>query len=265
MGRFGRAGEGFPCGFMRPAHGISSRDAFSDPFNAPDHGSLQRGMLRLAGGRAAGLGRVVTADAMPTQRRTARAVTAAGGDHVPTLKGNQGALYEDAKPYSDDPARDGNWPCYQDVDGGHGRIGTRSAGVAHDIGRLQQRHRRPGPAAVGKVVPTRGTGAGTTTGIRHRITGAEPSPQRFRRTVRSRWAIGNPPHRVSDVTMNGDRRRNRTGHGPETPALLRRLASNVARAEPGRDAMRGKPKRAGWDNNFLPDMIRAAKPHNTIS
>ena len=29
--------------------------------------------------------------------------------------------------------------------------------------------------------------------------------------------------------------------------------------------MRGKLKRAGWDNNFLLDMIRAAKPHDTIS
>ena len=26
--------------------------------------------------------------------------------------------------------------------------------------------------------------------------------------------------------------------------------------------MRGKLKRAGWDNNFLLDMIRATKPHN---
>ena len=34
--------------------------------------------------------RIVTADAMRTQRRTARAVTAAGGDHVLALKGNRG-------------------------------------------------------------------------------------------------------------------------------------------------------------------------------
>ena len=94
---------------------------------------------------------------------------------------------------------------------------------------------------------------------------AKPSPRRFRHAVRSRRAIGNPPHRVSDVTMNGGRQRNRTGHGSENPAPPRRPALNVARAEPGRDAVRGKPERAGWDNNFLPDMIRAAKPHDTIS
>ena len=86
-----------------------------------------------------------------------------------------------------------------------------------------------------------------------------------RHAVHSHWAIGNPLHWVLDVTMNGDRRRNRTGHGPENPALLRRLALNVARIEPGRDAMRGKPKRAGWDDNFLPDMIRATKPRKPTS
>ena len=164
------------------------------------------------------------------------------------------------KPYPGNTVRDGNCLCHRDVDGSHGRIETRTVGVAHDVGWLQGRHRRLGPVAVGKVVATRETGAGTATGIRRRIMGAKLFPQRFRHAVRSRWAIGNPLHWVLDVTMNGDRRRNRTGHGPENLAPLRRPAPNVARIEPGRDAMRGKPKRAGWDNNLLPDMIRAAKP-----
>ena len=47
MERFGRAGEGFPRGFMRLAHGIPSRDAFTNPFNALDPGDLRRaGRLR---------------------------------------------------------------------------------------------------------------------------------------------------------------------------------------------------------------------------
>ena len=112
MERFGRAKEGFLRGFMRLAHGVPSHDAFTNLFNALDPGGLQRAMLRLAEGWAAGLGsevvaidgkalrlkdksnkiaavpallemlalrgRVVTADAMHTQRQTARAVTAAG-------------------------------------------------------------------------------------------------------------------------------------------------------------------------------------------
>ena len=72
-------------------------------------------------------GWVVTADAMHTQRRTAQAITATGGDRIPAPKGNRGAPYEDMKPYLDDPVQDGNWQCRQDADGGHGRIGTRTA------------------------------------------------------------------------------------------------------------------------------------------
>ena len=41
-------------------------------------------------------------------------------------------------------------------------------------------------------------------------------------------------------------------------ALMRRMALNIARNEPGKDAMRGKLKRAGWDNRFLSNMRRAA-------
>ena len=61
MERFGRAEEGFPRGLMRLAHGIPSRDAFANPFNAPDPGGLQQAMLRLAEGRAARLGGGVAA------------------------------------------------------------------------------------------------------------------------------------------------------------------------------------------------------------
>ena len=61
MERFGRAKEGFLRGFMRLAHGIPSRDALTNPFDAPDPGGLRRAMLRLAEGRAAGLGGGVTA------------------------------------------------------------------------------------------------------------------------------------------------------------------------------------------------------------
>ena len=63
-----------------------------------------------------------------------------------------------------------------------------------------------------------------------------------------------------DVTLNEDQQRNRTRHGPENLALLRRLALNIARREPTRDAMRGKIKRAAWNDDFLLDMIRAATP-----
>jgi hypothetical protein len=55
--------------------------------------------------------------------------------------------------------------------------------------------------------------------------------------------------------MNEDQTRNRKGHGPENLALLRRLALNLARLEPSKGSMKGKLKRAGWDNAFLAQLL----------
>ena len=49
-----------------------------------------------------------------------------------------------------------------------------------------------------------------------------------------------------------------TDSGPENLALMRRLALNVARAAPEKDAMRRKLKKAGWSDDALMQLVRAA-------
>ena len=60
--------------------------------------------------------------------------------------------------------------------------------------------------------------------------------------------------------MGEDSLRNRKDNGPENPALMRKLALNLARAATTRkkQSMRGKLKRAGWDNGFLLKLISSA-------
>ncbi len=58
-----------------------------------------------------------------------------------------------------------------------------------------------------------------------------------------------------DVVLDEDGARNREDHGPENLALLRRLALNVARLEPSEGSLRGKLKRAGWDDAFLARLL----------
>ncbi len=58
--------------------------------------------------------------------------------------------------------------------------------------------------------------------------------------------------------MNEDGQRNRRDNGPSNLALLRRLALNIARVQPDQDSMRGKLKHAGWNTDFLLDMVRTA-------
>ena len=53
------------------------------------------------------------------------------------------------------------------------------------------------------------------------------------------------------VASNEDQARNRKSHCAENVGLLAKLALNLARLEPSKGSVRGKPKRAGWDNHSL--------------
>ena len=73
--------------------------------------------------------------------------------------------------------------------------------------------------------------------------------------VRHHWGIENALHWPLDVLLDEDLARNRKDNGPANLAVLKRLALNVARAQPDKNLSRGKLKRAGWDDAFLFDML----------
>ena len=55
---------------------------------------------------------------------------------------------------------------------------------------------------------------------------------------------------------DADQARSRKDHAPANLAVLRRLALNIARAHPDtKTSLRGKLKRAAWDDSFLVDML----------
>ena len=58
-----------------------------------------------------------------------------------------------------------------------------------------------------------------------------------------------------DVVMNEDQDRSRLGNGPENLAVLRHLAMNVMQKDPAKGSLRGKFKRAGWDDAYLTALL----------
>ena len=198
-------------------------------------------------------GKVVTVDAMHCQREVAQQVVEQGGDYALALKGNQGTLHDDVKLFLDDP----DTPVAQatQVGKGHGRIETRAASVSADIAWLQERHDWPGLQAVGKVSATRRQKGDVSEQTRYYLLSQDWPPERCNDIVRGHWGIENRLHWVLDVTCNEDQARNRKGHCAENLALLRKLALNLARLEPSKGSMRGKLKRAGWDDSFLINIL----------
>ena len=199
-------------------------------------------------------GVIVTADAMSCQREIAEKVVARGGDYVLALKGNQGTLHADVGLFLDDPllVPDG---AHTDVDGGHGRIETRTAMVSTDIGWLQEQHQWPALAAIAKVIRTRESGAKLTTETAYYLLSAPLGAKQLGDVLRDYWGIENSLHWVLDVTINEDRTRNRKDNGPENLALLRRFALNLACLELSKGSMKGKLKRAGWNDQFLAQLL----------
>jgi predicted transposase YbfD/YdcC len=201
-------------------------------------------------------GVVVTADAMACQREIAQQVVDQGGDYVLALKANQGTLFEDVRLFLGDPAV--ALASTTTTDGEHGRIEIREAALSIDIAWLQEDHAWPGLQAIGKVSASRAMTDQTRQETRYFLMSQAFSPERFLSIVRAHWGIENGLHWVLDVTMNEDWLRTRKDHGPENLALLRRLALNLAKLEPSTSSMKGKLKRAGWDNAYLATLLAQA-------
>ena len=203
-------------------------------------------------------GAVVTADAMHTQRKTAQLIIGKRGHFVLALKLNQGALHEDAKVWMDDPEAQKEMLSHQHVDGGHGRVETRTATVSHDVGWLQDRHEWPGLEAVGKIEAVREAKGRATAETRYFIMSQKMTPEELLKAVRNHWAIENRLHWVLDVQMREDDLRNRAGHGPANLAAVRRLALSILRRADDKLSFRRRLLRAAQMPEYRIELIAKA-------
>ena len=198
-------------------------------------------------------GTIVTVDALNCQRAIARQIVDQGGDYALALKGNQGTLHDDVSTYRDDPASK-TATAKPVVEADHGRIETRTASVCTDIEWLED-HFWPGLAAVGKVVRMRETATKTSTETAYYLLSAALSPERFNEVVRSHWGVENRLHWRLDVVMNEDQDRTRLGNARQNLAVLRHMALNVMQKDATKGSLRGKFKRAGWDDAYLTKLV----------
>jgi len=177
-------------------------------------------------------GVVVSADALHTQRETARHLVADRGAHyVLTVKGNQPRLLAACQKMMSGPAGDFA-PEHVTFDRGHGRTEQRTTRVAPAGG--ESAITFPYAAQVFRVRRDVGglDGQRTTKEIAHCITSLTPdqaSPEDLAGYIRGHWGIENRLHWVRDVSYDEDRSQVRTGSGPHVMASLRNLAISALR------------------------------------
>ena len=177
-------------------------------------------------------GVVVSADALHTQRETARHLVADRGAHyVLTVKGNQPRLLAACQKMLSGPAGDFA-PEHVTFDRGHGRTEQRTTRVASVTG--ESAITFPYAAQVFRIRRDVGglDGQRTTKEIAHCITSLTPeqaSAEDLGGYIRGHWAIENRLHWVRDVCYDEDRSQVRTGSGPHVMASLRNLAISALR------------------------------------
>ena len=175
--------------------------------------------------------RVVTMDALRTQRHVAQAIVDEGGDYVMIVKENQPQLRADiAWVFMLPPAGD-RQETARTVDIGHGRIEQRNITTSEALVGYST---WPGLAQVfelGRHVIIQKTGqervevvCGVTS-----LSSERATPGRVLDLVRGHWSIENKSHWVRDVTFDEDRSQVRCGSIPQVMAALRNTTIGLLR------------------------------------
>ena len=205
-------------------------------------------------------GAVVSIDAIACNATIAKAIQDAGADYLLAVKANQPTLRQDVEACFNEAASE-QLLHFASLDKGHGRIEQRQVTVLREVDWLNGQRRFPGElrlpgvAAIIKVQSRTELKSKCRFDTRYFVTSALVTAELAATLVRGHWGIENQLHWVLDVTMNEDQARHCKDNGAENIALLRRLALNLARLEGSKGSMKGKLKKAGWNDGFLAKLL----------
>jgi len=175
--------------------------------------------------------RVVTMDALLTQRHVAQTIVEQGGDYVMIVKENQPQLHADIELVFTLPPVGDRQETARTVDSGHGRIEQRNITTSEALVGYSD---WPGLAQVfevGRHVITPKTGKERAEVV-YGVTSLRPeraTPGRLLELVRGHWSIENKSHWVRDVTFDEDRSQVRCGNIPHVMAALRNTTIGLLR------------------------------------
>jgi predicted transposase YbfD/YdcC len=176
-------------------------------------------------------GRIVTMDALLTQRHVAQTIVDKGGEYVMIVKENQPQLRADIELVFTLPPVGDHQATARTVDLGHGRIEQRNLTTSEALVGYSD---WPGLAQVfelGRHVMFPKTGKERVEVV-YGVTSLRPAqatPERLLALVRGQWQIENQSHWVRDVTFDEDRSQVRCGNIPQVMAALRNTTIGLLR------------------------------------
>lgn len=176
-------------------------------------------------------GRIVTMDALLTQKDVAETIVDAEGDYVMIVKDNQPTLRADIELVFQMPPWGDVQKSASTLDIGHGRIETRRLCTSEaltdfsDWPGLKQVFQLERQITFQKSGKERSEVVYGVTSL----SSERAAPSRLLELVRGHWHIENKSHWVRDVTFDEDRSQVRCGHIPQVMAALRNTAIGLLR------------------------------------
>jgi predicted transposase YbfD/YdcC len=202
---------------------------------------------------------LITIDAMGCQKAIAEKIVTGGGNFVLAVKDNQPKLLAAIREFFDEQINkafeDLQYRFHETMEEGHGRIDERAYYLARIPKDFPLKADWPWVKAIGYTVRlTRHPDGRETHDVRFYILSRYLSGRRFAEAVRGHWGI-EAMHWVLDVTFREDDSRTRERTLGNNLSWLRRFAISLLKRHPLDDSIRGKMQRAGWNKDFLTEVL----------
>lgn len=168
-------------------------------------------------------GRVITADAIQTQKTFCQRVNQYAGKYLLYFKDNHPTAHEDLAFFFEDPDADrSEWKTGSTTEKGHGRLTTRRVTTstemkdwfAHEWSGIEQVFR------IERIVVKKGKISHEVVYGLTNLSPQEAGPAEIGAFVRAHWAIENRLHWRRDVTLNEDHSQVRVQNKPQVLAVL---------------------------------------------
>jgi predicted transposase YbfD/YdcC len=208
-------------------------------------------------------GAVVTIDAMGCQKEIAAKIRERRCHYVLTVKANQPNLLHDiqasfARAYDKDFEGIAHDRYASKTIKGHGREEKRYCDVLYELSGIRNQDAWADLRAIGICVTERTIHGETSAEVRYFIGSQKKSARYYGLAFRKHWGIENNLNWQMDVSFGEDANRTAERTAAENLALVRRAVQTLVKRHPQKGGIKCKRRQAGWDLDFLEEILRGA-------
>jgi predicted transposase YbfD/YdcC len=206
-------------------------------------------------------GAIVTIDAAGTQVENAALIREQGGHYLLAVKGNQPTLHEAVQAVFQ-RAIEADFEgiehdTHETIEDGHGRHEERYVHVIYDpLGLPEAWPDVKAVICVGREREVKGRDTSTS---HYYVSSHAGTAAELAALIRGHWGVESM-HWVLDVVFREDDSRVRQGHAGANLAMLRKVALALLKRAPGKHTTPTKRHKAGWDDNYLLQVLHGFTP-----